>query len=403
MEVRLILLVVLLSLSVACEKKKTTADVASYKTGGQNTGVCPAQNLVKNRFVVKYEDGRVEVIHAENEAVFEKHFLEPNLQLIKRVEYDSIVTLNELESSDVEPFAIDGDYGNPMIKADTAWQQGIQGQGVIVAVLDTAVESTHAQLAGQIARDAQGKDLGWDFIQNAPPSQITDPDLEHGTHVAGIILADPSKGSMSGVAPKAKFIQASFIDDSHGSMGTAIQAIQYATQNGAKIINASWGGSECSDNLKEAIAEAGAKGVLFVAASGNDGIDYDYFPKYSYPAVFNLPTMISVAATDALDRLTAFSNRSFYLVHIGAPGDGIRSTVPKVTSASGYKLLSGTSMATPFVSGAAALLWSAKPNATVAQIRQALLSSVDFRSYKVSTQGRLNVEKALSEIRRIVP
>jgi subtilisin family serine protease len=402
MEVRLILLAIICALSIACEKKKTTADVASYKNGEQNTGACPAENLVKNRFVVKYEDGRVEVVEAENESVFEKYFLEPNLQLIKRVEYDSIVTLDQPEDRDYETFAV-GDFGNQLIKAEFAWQQGVEGQGVTVAVLDTAVESAHPQLSGQVARDPEGKDLGWDFIRNTEPVAISDPELDHGSHVAGIILADPKKGPMSGVAPKAKFIQASFIDESHGSMGTAIQAIQYAAQKGARIINASWGGSECSATLKETIAEVGSKGVLFVAASGNDGIDYDFFPRYSYPAVFNLPNMITVAATDAADRLTAYSNRSFYLVQIGAPGDGIRSTVPLASSSNGYRVLSGTSMAAPFVSGTAALLWSAKPNATVTQIRQAILSSTDFKSYKVSTQGRLNVEKALTEIRRVVP
>ncbi len=208
---------------------------------------------------------------------------------------------------------------------------------------------------------------------------------------------------MSGVAPRAQLIQASFLDDQNGSIGAGISAIQFAASHGAKIINASWGGSACSETLKETISEVGQKGVLFVAASGNEGIDYDKYPYYSYPAAFNLANQITVAATDFLDRMTAFSNRSFSLVHIGAPGDEIRSAVPLAASASRYKLLSGTSMAAPFVSGTAALLWSAKPNATAAQIKQAILLSTDFRSYKVSTQGRLNVEKALSEIRRIVP
>src|SRR5690606_31039469 len=153
---------------------------------------------------------------------------------------------------------------------------------------------------------------------------------------------------------------------------------QYSVSRGAKIINASWGGGNCSETLRETIQEAGRRNILFVSASGNDGIDFDRYAYYSYPAVFNLANQITVAATDVFNRLTPFSNRSYTLVHIGAPGDQIRSAVPYATDSSGYAVLSGTSMATPMVSGAAALLWSAKPNATVAQIKQALLSSTDF-------------------------
>jgi subtilisin family serine protease len=212
---------------------------------------------------------------------------------------------------------------------------------------------------------------------------------------------------MSGVAPQATIVQASFIDSTHGSMFDAIQAVEYAAGRGARVINASWGGADCSQSLKDTITLVGQgdKGALFVVASGNDGFDYDRLgpASYQYPATLNLDNMISVAATDMWDALTSFSNRSYTFVHIGAPGAEIKSTVPKLVDASTYHMLSGTSMAAPFVSGAAALLWSAKPNATVAQIRQAIISSVDRRSYKVSTQGRLNVENALNEIRRVVP
>ncbi len=418
MEVRKLLLGAALIASVACQEKKSVDQVANYKNGTQ-AQTCPASSMMKNRFLVKYEDGHVEVIQAENETVFEHDYLEPNLKLIKRVEYDSVVTLAQPQIH--EDSTVDGDWGQPMIHADAAWAQGVYGQGVTVAVVDTAVDITHPQLmprflmntqelTGQADVDDDGngyKDdvLGWDFIRNAPPREIQDDTTYHGTHVAGIIAADPTAGPMSGVAPKANILQASFIDSSHGSIGSAIQAIQYSASRGARIINASWGGPDCSDTLKEAINEVGQQGVLFVVASGNDGYDYDRLgsASYQYPAVLNLANLISVAATNAIDGITSFSNLSYSLVHIGAPGADIRSTVPKLADSTGYHLLDGTSMATPFVSGAAALLWSAKPNATVAQIKQALLNSTDLRQYKVSTQGRLNVEKALTEIRRIVP
>jgi len=421
MEVRKLALAVAFLILAACQQNKSVDSVANYKNGSQSQA-CPSSAMVKNRFLVKYEDGRVEVIQAENETVFERDFIKPRLNEIKRVEYDSVVKL-------VAPMASEStlddpgtkDWGQPMIHADAVWNQGIYGQGVTVAVVDTAVDITHPQLIPRFAindKEANGNSgvdddnngyvddmLGWDFIRNAPPAVITDKTVYHGTHVAGIIAADPTKGPMSGVAPQAKLIQASFLDDDHGDMSNAILAIQYAASRGARIINASWGGKDCSETLKETIADVGNKGVLFVVASSNEGYDYDRLGPsyYRYPAVFNLPNMLSVAATDIMDQMTDFSNRSYSLVHIGAPGSSIRSTVPTAADSTGYAALSGTSMAAPFVSGAAALLWSAKPNATVAQIRQAIVSSTDFRSYKVSTQGRLNVEKALTEIRRIVP
>lgn len=416
---RLVLVLSILSIaSVACEKRKTLDDVMSSKNT-QTSGLCPARNLIKNQFLVKYEDGRVELIHAENEAVFEKHFVEPRLNEIKRVEYNAKVTLYDRIETESSPGRDVVDQGPALIHSDAAWSQGFYGQGVAVAVVDTAIDYTHPQLAPRLLvnslEDKGGIDIdddmngyvddriGWDFISDSPPRPITSPDVEHGSHVAGIILADPTKGSMSGVAPQASLIPASFIDPENGDIAAGIAAIQYSASRGAKIINASWGGTECSDTLKEAIAELTEQGILFVTASGNDGIDFDIAQFYSFPAAFNLQNQITVAATDLLDGFAAFSNRSFSLVHIGAPGVGVRSTVPQATSQTGYQLLSGTSMAAPFVSGAAALLWSAKPNATVAQIKQALLQSADERSYKVSTQGRLNIEKALEEIRRIVP
>lgn len=404
MEVRKLVLASFLLLLAACQNQKTAETLMNDKANNQTGAACPAESLVKTRFLVQYEDGHVEVIKAENDDMFVKDFLNDHYQEVKRVEYDSVVkVVRPLEDSQVSTQAVDGDWGNAMVHADAAWSQGVKGQGVIVGVVDTAVDYTHPQLASRIAKDSQGQTMGWDFIKNAPPSPITSASVEHGSHVAGIILADPTKGDMSGVAPEATFVQASFIDDENGNISAGVSAIQYAANHGAKVINASWGGNGCSEILRDTIAQVGQKGVLFVAASGNDGVDYDQYPAYSYPAVFNLSNQITVAATDALDWLTSFSNRSFTLVHIGAPGDKIRSTVPAVTNSSRYAILSGTSMAAPFVSGTAALLWSAKPNATVSQIKQAILSSTDLRSYKVSTEGRLNVEKALTEIRRIVP
>lgn len=424
---------------IACDKKKDVGDNGGINSQKLN---CDNQSLIKTKFIVTYEDGHVEVVHAENEDLLKKDFIEPRLEEIKRVEYDSRVEVsgfNLLSEDNVNTYANEN-WGVEAIQANQAWSQGIYGQGVKVAVIDAAVDITHPQLSPRLSRnpaeynggsgiddDGNGfKDdiYGWDFYRNAPNAAVNPPKCDysvnppkcaapnvHGSHVSGIILADHTTGNVPGVAPQASLIPLNFMNDTGGGdISNAIVAIQYAAARGAKVINASWGGDGCNVSLSDAITNAGRQGVLFVTAAGNDGYDYDRLgiSSFKYPAVFNLDSQITVAAstifsTTGLEMLANFSNRSYSLVHIAAPGEYIRSTVPAFASSSGSAYLDGTSMAAPYVSGVAALLWSAKPNATVAQIKQALLSSVDNKPMKVSTHGRLNVPKALSEIRRIVP
>ncbi len=407
-------------LLTACAQNKTTDSVFTQQKIGSVS--CPTQAIMKNQFVVRYEDGHLEVVRSENVETFKNKFVKPQLEKIKNVEFDSLVYVNQptlqIFSSVSSGLSTD-DYGAATIRAPDAWNQGIKGDGVVVAILDQAVDISHAYLKNQFAINAKeaagitgGDDdqngytddyIGWNFITGQSSGIVTESSQYHGTHVAGIIAGDGTQGNFSGVAPGAKILPATFLDETHGSAGTAILAMRYSVQRGAKILNASWGGYDCSTLLREEIAILESKNVLFVAAAGNSGTDYDRGGRFEYPAVFNLPAMLSVAATNAQDFLSGFSNRSFFLVQLAAPGDFIRSTVPTSFKATGFDYLSGTSMAAPFVSGAAALLWSAKPNASVSQIRQALLSGVDNRQLKVSTQGRLNVLRSLEEIRRIVP
>jgi subtilisin family serine protease len=131
---------------------------------------------------------------------------------------------------------------------------------------------------------------------------------------------------------------------------------------------------------------------LFVSASGNLGLDLNRFP--DFPAAFVTPANLVVAASNPDDFLAGFSNTSFDFVHIGAPGDQILSTVP----GGGHGVMSGTSMAAPMVAGAAALLLSARPQATLSALRAALVGSVDFKNYRVSSRGRLNTEAALNHL-----
>ncbi|QDK39521.1 S8 family peptidase [Bdellovibrio sp. NC01] len=394
----------------ACGAK--SADSVFSENSALDSSACMGQ-AVKNKFIVQWEDGKFTVESAKDADEFKEKFIKPNLSNIKQVEYDRLIQLDRSTSSTVTTTAAADPWGQTMIHADALWSQGIYGQNIKVAVVDAYVDVTHPQIAPRIAINTgevpnNGKDddgngyvddyYGASFVSNPGTASTVSP---HGTHVAGIIAADPSSGSVYGTAPRAQIIPAQFIaNDGGGSLGDAVLALQYAAARGAKIINASWGGAPCVASLRNAFQQLEAKGILIVVAAGNDGRDIDVDPEF--PASFNLSNQITVAASSRSDFMTSWSNSGFSLVHVAAPGEQILSTIPGNRTA----YMDGTSMATPFVSGAAALLWSAKPNATAVQIKSALLQSVDVTSgheFKVSTRGRINVQKALQVLNTLVP
>ena len=374
-----------------------------------NCGGAQVQKL-SDQFIVTWKSGRVSVESDLNAQEFKNNFLQNHQDEIRSVEFDKIINLPTVHSdSSVAP---DQHWGFKMIEAQNVWEQGYLGDNVKVGIVDAAVDADHIQLSSQISLNAievngvDGSDddqngfvddkRGWDFFADQAEPEITPEDL-HGTHVAGIVAADSSKGQAWGVAPHAQLIPANFMNsEGQGTLSAAIQAIHYVAARGARVINASWGGSMCSQTLKDTVAELDRQGILFIVASGNDGANLDITPEF--PAAFQFENQITVAASMASDRLADYSNTSFTAVHLAAPGDQIFSTIP-----SGGGSLSGTSMATPFVTGAVAVLWSARPNATHLQVKQALLNSVDVRSYRVATRGRLNLRKAIDELKRLVP
>ena len=199
---------------------------------------------------------------------------------------------------------------------------------------------------------------------------------------------------------KVKILPLKFLGaDGSGDTADAVRAIDYAIASGAKVINASWGGSSYSRALHEAFSRAYEKGILIVTAAGNSGANNDSSP--IYPANLNIPGLISVAASTNWDGLASFSDYGVQTVHIAAPGVTISSTYPN----NRYGYSSGTSMAAPFISGVAALLLRESPQLSGYQIKETILnsakSSVAF-SQKIYTSGRVNVLDAMRAVKNLV-
>ncbi|MFM2381195.1 MAG: hypothetical protein RLZZ143_3778, partial [Cyanobacteriota bacterium] len=259
----------------------------------------------------------------------------------------------------------------------------IDAPNLVIGVIDTGVDYNHQDLVGniwtnpgEIANDGIDNDgngyiddiRGWDFAYNDNnPSDVDG----HGTHVSGTIAGKGNNGvGVTGVAWNAKIMPLKFLDDTgSGSTSNAILAINYATAKGVKITNNSWGGGGYSQALYDAINAAGQAGALFIAAAGNSAQNTDTSP--SYPASYNLANIISVASTTRTDSLSSFSNYGLTSVDLGAPGSEIYSTTPNNT----YATYSGTSMASPHVTGAAALLWSQNPTWTAQQVKNTLMNT----------------------------
>jgi subtilisin family serine protease len=327
------------------------------------------------------------------------------------------------------------------IKMPQAWDVTQGSRSIVVAVIDSGVDVNHPDLVNNIWRNpgetscTDGVDndsngfiddcVGWNFADknNAPFDN-----LGHGTHVAGIIGAVGNNGAgITGVMWNVQIMPLKFItdlgpdvcgpgNDFCGSVDDEIAAIQYAINNGAKIINASFGSSAFSQAEFDAINAANSAGVLFIAAAGNGSIEQhgdnnDLTP--SYPASHKLPNIISVAATDQNDVRAPFSNFGFNSVHIAAPGVYILSTIPFTgISASfasfctgsldaDFDFCAGTSMATPHVVGLAGLLENYYTNFNHFQIRATILRYVDVLPTLqgwIQTGGRINAFKALSSL-----
>ncbi len=299
------------------------------------------------------------------------------------------------------------------IDAPEAWDLA-KNSDVIVGVIDTGVDYNHVDLstnifvnAGEIAAnniDDDGNGFvddvrGWDFINNDNNPM---DDNGHGTHCSGTIGAIGNNGvGVAGVCWTVKIMPLKFLDaGGFGNTGDAIEAVEYGTMMGVKLTSNSWGGGGFSQGLLDAIEAAGDAGILFVAAAGNASSNNDNFP--FFPASYDAENIISVASTDDQDHLSGFSNFGLNTVDLGAPGSDILSTFP----GNSYGVISGTSMATPHVSGAVCLLWAAAPEFTAAEVKQTVLESVDVipaLQGRTVTGGRLNVFNIINGLDDVAP
>ncbi len=279
----------------------------------------------------------------------------------------------------------DNQVGVPGIdmNMERAWEITTGSRDVIVAVIDTGVNYRHpdlaanmwvneAELNGEPGVDDDGNGYiddiyGYNFVKNNG-----DPmdDNGHGTHCAGTIGAEGNNGiGVAGVAWKVRIMALKFLDAAGGgTLDNAIRALDYATKSNAMILSNSWGGSINSELLEKAVYATRDAGKLFVAAAGNNGMNND--KANSVPANYNSDNIISVAAIDNRGMLARFSNYGATKVHIAAPGVGVYSTYKN-----GYLSLSGTSMATPHVSGLAALLLAQNPTWTYKEVKERILNS----------------------------
>lgn len=293
------------------------------------------------------------------------------------------------------------------VNAEKAWDIQTGNKDLVVAVIDTGVDYNHpdlkenmwtneAERTGKAGVDDDGNGYvddiyGYDFASNRGDSN---DDQGHGSHCAGTIGAKGDNGvGIAGVVWDVKIMGVKFLDaNGSGTLENALKAIDYATKMGAKIMSNSWGGGGFSETLKASIERSNAAGSLFVAAAGNDYSNNDSRPMY--PASYQIPNVISVAAINNKGQLANFSNYGKASVHVGAPGVNITSSTN-----GGYYSFSGTSMATPHVSGVAALILSNEPDLTNLELKQRLIATakpIAGLKGKVSSSGMVDAYAALT-------
>lgn len=398
-------------------KPGVTRQAIETITTRMNDDVEDRIEAVEGLSVIEDEDNRsAEEVVAQYRMLSEVEYAEPNIQI--KLDHEGagkhVHANDELFYKQWGLFnhGQDGGKSGADISAMQAWATTKGSGEVVVALLDSGVDYTHPDLARNIWR-RPGIIIAYqdeDLTPDGPIDDINglnlledtgDPmdDNGHGTHCAGILGAEgDNEIGVAGVNWTVKIMPLKFMDaEGVATVRDAIEAINYVINRkragvNVRIISSSWGTLVKSRALEDVIRKAGDEGILVVAAAGNATSDNDVKPHY--PGSYDLNNVISVAALNRNDELTTFSNFGATSVDVGAPGQQIVSTWLE----HGYQEKQGTSMATPFVAGVAALIVATNPGISVDELRTRLLNSVDplpsLRG-KVATGGRINAAKAL--------
>lgn len=445
----LFLLVVFLNLVFAGCQKNDQIQVQDNTSSLKSASIQGIYDMVPNEVLVKFKDGvdaskkasildkfggrlKEKILTKMMEKVGDKEGI--SLITVKGNSLDAIAKakgLPEIEYAEPnyiythevvsnDPYFTNGSLwgmnGTFGCQAQVAWGNNHTGiSAVYVGIIDEGFMYTHEDLApnagnrNEIAGNKKDDDgngfvddtYGWNFVanNNIVFEGVSD---DHGTHVAGTIDGVGGNGKgVAGVCWNVRLIDAKFLGTTGGTTANAVKAVDYFTNLKATThinlvaTNNSWGGGGFSQSLYDAISRANAADILFIAAAGNSGTNNDVTA--SYPSNYELPNVIAVAAITKTGALATFSQYGLTTVDIGAPGDAIYSTVPKKSGnkiISAYASYSGTSMATPHVTGAAALYASTHSGASAAVIKKAILDAAvatPSLNGKCVTGGRLNV------------
>ena len=419
---------------LACGEKITTKKNQFFK------GEFKCQSyLIQKEYLVSWENGDITVEKSITDESFIQDFLknheseiissEPHYRLHEEINFSKNSDWKMKNSNHSEYRHADFDpqsnqknlpplinWGQKHVGGDFIFKKNTKNRDaekVIIALVDSGIDTTKPELQNIIEINEEEEINGFDDDENGFPDDrygvnfINKNDkikdyTGHGTHKAGIMAARHDVGTVKGIAPHViKILPLIFMDETRsGSVKTAVEALRYASQRGAKVINASWGHSmACSNILKEEINYLAEKNILVVTPAGNDGLNLE--ENLMFPASFGLSNVIVVGASTPENKMASFSNYGS-LVDLVAPGVHIASIYPieydKDGQPDGVYLEDGTSSAVAFVSAAAALLWSEKPSASYFEIKQTLLESTKPGPYPVNTGGHLYIPGALEAL-----
>lgn len=377
-------IIILFSSVIACQPAYAQSSAAaSFLVGFQPEATDAERNAVLEMLDViplRWIEAAnvVQVTPRNRGGAFNASALEATSPTIAYIEADVIVS-GDLAPNDPAFASPPLAYGQTIVEAPLGWNISTGISTTIIAILDSGISIQHVEFAGRVLP-------GYDFINDDEDAL---DDHGHGTHVAGIAAAAlNNEQGAAGICPQCMILPVKVLDDSNrGTWGTVAQGIYYAVDAGARVINLSLGASVSSRTLESAIQYAEEHDVIVVAAAGNAGSSTPYFPAA-------LPYVVAVGATTDIDALWPLSNTGDH-IDLTAPGYRVYSTYKNLD----YANMSGTSMATPFVTGLAALLASFDPTLTGATIVDVMTANADDLGDEGKDSlfgwGRVNVKRAM--------